>query len=140
MCYLIEDKLFCGDTLFSAGCGRLFEGDGKDLYNSLEAIRQLPDSTIIYPAHEYTEENIRFALTIEPDNTPLIEYEEQVKKKRAQDIPTLPTSLAREKSINPFLRTHLKSIQTKASQLSHQSVTSPIDTLIALRQLKDQFI
>ena len=140
LCYLIENKLFCGDTLFSAGCGRLFEGDGKDLYNSLEAIRQLPDSTIIYPAHEYTEDNIRFALTIEPDNTPLIEYEEQVKKKRAQDIPSLPTTLAREKSINPFLRTHVESIQTKVSQLSHQPVASAMDTLITLRQLKDQFI
>lgn len=140
LCYLIEDNLFCGDTLFSAGCGRLFEGDGKDLYESLETLRKLPDSTIIYPAHEYTEENIRFALTIEPNNASLIEYKKQVKQKIALGKPSLPTTLAHEKSVNPFLRAHLKSIQEKVSQLSHQSVTSPIDTLIALRQLKDQFI
>ena len=139
ICYVTDGMLFCGDTLFSVGCGRLFEGDGQNLYDSLIKISKLPSDTIIYPAHEYTQENIRFALTIEPNNTALQKYQLKVDQLISQGKPTLPTTLAHEKSVNPFLRTHLKIVQEKVSQLTQRHLTSSIDTLIALRQLKDQF-
>lgn len=106
ICYHFEDDqaLFCGDTLFSMGCGRLFEGTPKQMHNSLNKIASLPDDTKIYCAHEYTQSNGEFCLTIEPENQALMTRMEQVKTLRAQNIPTIPVSIATEKQTNCFIR------------------------------------
>lgn len=96
--------LFIGDTLFALGCGRLFEGTPEQMLNSLRKLLPLPDDTIIYCAHEYTEANARFALTVEPDNAELQERWTEIQTLRAAGKPTVPTTLGREKATNPFLR------------------------------------
>lgn len=97
--------LFSGDTLFSLGCGRLFEGTAEQMYKSLRTISELPDDTLIYCGHEYTEANGRFALSVDPRNPDLIARMEEVRRLRQNDTPTLPVTLAMEKKTNPFLRT-----------------------------------
>ncbi len=99
-----EGLLFCGDTLFSLGCGRLFEGTAQQMWDSLSRLAALPDQTQICCAHEYTESNGRFALTIEPDNQDLRQRVIQVAHLRAEGRPTVPTSLRLERDTNPFLR------------------------------------
>ena len=100
-----KDKLaFAGDTLFSIGCGRVIEGTPDMMWRSLLKLRALPDDTLIYCGHEYTDANIRFALTIEPDNAALRARARQVKEQLAAGMPTVPTTLAEEKKANPFLR------------------------------------
>jgi len=95
---------FVGDTIFVMGCGRLFEGTPEDMYKSLALIGELPDDTALYCAHEYTLSNARFAITVEPDNQDMIAYIKEAKALREQDLPTVPTNVAREKAINPFMR------------------------------------
>lgn len=95
--------LFCGDTLFVGGCGRLFEGTAEQMFDSLAKIKNLPDDTLIYCGHEYSQKNLEFALTIEPNNKALQKKYEWVKQKRVRGEPTIPSTLAEEKSYNPFL-------------------------------------
>jgi len=95
---------FVGDTIFALGCGRLFEGTAEQMYQSLSVISDLPDDTALYCAHEYTLSNGRFALTVEPENKDLIAYMEAATAKRADNIPTVPTTVAAEKAANPFVR------------------------------------
>lgn len=125
--------LFSGDTLFSAGCGRLFEGSPQQMWQSLQTLLALPDSTQIYCTHEYTLANLKFALTVEPDNAALIEYTQRCHDLRLAKQPTLPAGLAKEKQINPFLRCNNKNLQQKWHK----------DTALALfswlRASKDQF-
>ncbi|GAA4658189.1 hydroxyacylglutathione hydrolase [Bartonella pachyuromydis] len=103
--YLPKEKLlFAGDTLFSLGCGRLFEGTPAQMLDSLKKLRQLPDETLLYCGHEYTKNNALFALTIDPDNQKLYQRAEEVFLLRAKNAMTLPTTLAQEKMTNPFLR------------------------------------
>lgn len=103
--HLPEDHIaFVGDTLFALGCGRLFEGTPDQMWTSLSKLRDLPDHTTIYCAHEYTESNAKFALTVDIANEDLIAYADEVTHKRAHNQPTVPTTLAREKLANPFLR------------------------------------
>jgi hydroxyacylglutathione hydrolase len=142
--YLIEtaDKpplLFSGDTLFAVGCGRLFDGTAQLLYQALQKIANLPDNTLIYGGHEYTLANIRFALTIEPDNNDLQVRQVSETHKRELGIPTLPTQLALEKRTNPFLRCHLKSVRTTVERLSGETFTSDADVFARLRLIKDSF-
>lgn len=125
--------LFCGDTLFSAGCGRLFEGTPEQMLQSLQRLAELPDDTQLYCTHEYTLANIRFALTAEPDNAHLIEYAALCQKIRQQNLPTLPALLAKEKQINPFLRFNNKELQ-RAWQKN-----SALALFTAIRLAKDQF-
>jgi hydroxyacylglutathione hydrolase len=96
--------LLCGDTLFSIGCGRLIEGTAAEMFASLARLAALPDATLVCCGHEYTESNVRFALTVEPDNAALRTRAEQVRAARAANLPTVPTTLAEEKAANPFLR------------------------------------
>jgi hydroxyacylglutathione hydrolase len=96
--------LFCGDTLFSLGCGRLIEGTAKEMFGSLARLAALPPATMIYCGHEYTEANARFALAADPDNAALRDYAEKVRAWRAAGKPTVPSSLADELAANPFLR------------------------------------
>lgn len=98
------DVLLCGDTLFSVGCGRLLEGTAEEMFRSLRALSALPDATLVCCGHEYTESNIRFALTVEPDNVALRAREAQAKAQRAAGQPTVPTTMAEERATNPFLR------------------------------------
>ncbi len=96
--------LFCGDTLFSMGCGRIFEGTHKQMWSSLKKIRSLPDSTLIYCGHEYTKSNIEFALSLEPHNSELKKKYQDIILKRTEDKPTIPSKLSEEKRFNPFLK------------------------------------
>ncbi len=96
--------LFCGDTLFGAGCGRLFEGTAAQMADSLARLAALPDDTAVYCAHEYTEANLRFALAVEPGNAAVRQRAEQVSERRAKGLATIPSTIAIEKMSNPFLR------------------------------------
>jgi len=96
--------LFPGDTLFSLGCGRLFEGTAEQMWRSLSKLRALPDDTMIYPAHEYTNANADFALAVDPGNAALKARADEVQALREQGRPTVPSRLSQEKALNPFLR------------------------------------
>lgn len=134
--YFVADKvLFCGDTLFSSGCGRLFEGTAQEMYSSLQMLLSLPEETLVYCGHEYTLSNINFALTVEPNNQHLRAYKQIATERRIKDLPTMPTSLKQEKLINPFLRTH--SIEIR--QNLHMPIHSDIEVFMKLRRLKDSF-
>jgi hydroxyacylglutathione hydrolase len=137
--FISDDKLFCGDTLFSAGCGRIFEGTAPQMFKSIEKLLALPDKTQIYCAHEYTSANLAFAITVDPNNLELIDYYNHVKVLTEQGKSTLPTSLLREKSINPFLRCTNLEIKQSAEEFSNQSLNSPCEVFTKIRQLKDQF-
>lgn len=114
-----EHILFCGDTLFSAGCGRVFDGSIQQLYASLEILKALPDETRVYCGHEYTQANLRFALHVEPDNQVAFAYLETLK--RAQDPCSLPSTIGLEKQINPFFRLNVASIvKTVSNNTDHQ--------------------
>ncbi len=142
--YLIETTeqpphLFSGDTLFGAGCGRLFDGTAPLLYAALQRIAALPEDTFIYGGHEYTLANIRFALSIEPDNNELQARQVLETEKRKQGIATLPTQLGREKRTNPFLRCHLKSIRSSVAQISGKTFANDAEVFASLRLIKDHF-
>ena len=130
--------LFCGDTLFSAGCGRLFEGTPAQMLQSLSRLAALPDATRVCCAHEYTASGLVFARTVEPENQALISYQVQVSQLREQNLPTLPSSIGLEKAINPFLRTHIDAVITRIRQLD-ASACDPVSTFAALRTWKNQF-
>lgn len=127
--------LFSGDVLFAAGCGRLFEGTPQQMYRSLQKIAQLPDPTKIYCAHEYTLNNIEFALAVEPNNESLKLRYEKVKQQRDLDLPTVPTVLGLEKLTNPFLRTHSQEIRRNL----HLLEASDEEVFTELRRRKDIF-
>jgi hydroxyacylglutathione hydrolase len=137
--YLSQDNLFCGDTLFSGGCGRLFEGTPSEMLCSLEKLSALPERTQVYCAHEYTQANLNFALSVEPDNTELVDYYNQVLQKREQDIATIPTSIMLEKKINPFLRCNEPSLMTSAAEFSGDKVNDKLQTFTIIRSWKDNF-
>ena len=130
--------LFCGDTLFSGGCGRLFEGTAAQMHHSLGRLSDLPGSTRVCCAHEYTLSNLKFASAVEPQNTDLMAYTQWCQMQRAQGLFTLPSSVEQEKKINPFLRcTEAAVVQ---SALAHgASSTSPTDVFAALRQWKNEY-
>lgn len=137
--YLIGNALFCGDALFSAGCGRLFEGTPLQLYQSLTKFARLPESTLVYPAHEYTLSNLKFARTVEPDNQAIVDYMREATHLRQQQLPTLPSSIKRELVINPFLHCTDERLTTILSQHSQQIADSAVTRLKLLRQWKDNF-
>ncbi|WP_350431035.1 hydroxyacylglutathione hydrolase [Shewanella sp. H8] len=137
--YYMQQSLFCGDTLFSAGCGRLFEGTPEQMLKSLSMLAQLPDDTKVYCAHEYTQANIDFALHVTPKNQQLIEYADTVKRLRAQNIPSIPSSIGIEKAINPFLRCHINETQLAISAHFKLNKIDTIQTFTKLRLWKDSF-
>ncbi|MEC8882206.1 MAG: hydroxyacylglutathione hydrolase [Pseudomonadota bacterium] len=139
LCYHHGHHLFCGDTLFSIGCGRLFEGTYEQMFTSLAKIRSLPDCTIVYPAHEYTLSNIEFALSIEPDNQQLQDYHKSVQHKIDHEQPSIPTTLKIEKAINPFLRCHDLKMQAHLERKIQKKLNSPLEIFTTLRALKDHF-
>ncbi|MUK60318.1 hydroxyacylglutathione hydrolase [Aliivibrio fischeri] len=135
--YIGDEKLFCGDALFSAGCGRLFEGTAEQMFNSLQKMAALPDETEVYCAHEYTASNLAFALAVEPDNDYLLRYREKVLHLRAHGKSTIPSTLQREKLINPFLRTSEANV--KKSVASKVQDSTEVEIFTALRRWKDEF-
>jgi hydroxyacylglutathione hydrolase len=131
--------LFCGDTLFSAGCGRLFEGTPEQMNASLTKLRNLPPETRVFCGHEYTAANLRFALTVEPTNRAALEYQARVERMRAQGDPTLPSTLALEIQVNPFLRCDVPAVVRAAEVHAGHSLGEPAAVLGVLRAWKDQF-
>jgi hydroxyacylglutathione hydrolase len=131
--------LFCGDTLFSAGCGRMFEGTPKQMNASLTKLRNLPPQTQVFCGHEYTAANLRFALTVEPANRAALEYQGSVDRVRAQGNPTLPSTLGLEIQVNPFLRCDNPAVVRAAKVHAGQSLEEPAEVFGVLRAWKDQF-
>jgi len=141
LAYYFEDakSVFTGDTLFAGGCGRLFEGDAAQMKASLERLASLPDDTLVYCGHEYTESNLRFAITLEPNNTALISRLREVEGLRAQGRPTVPTSIEIEKQTNPFLRSSSPELQASVRTRVREIGDSEVDVFAATRSLKDHF-
>ncbi len=137
--YYGQDSLFCGDTLFSGGCGRLFEGTAEQMTASLAKFAALPDTTRVYCAHEYTLANLKFALAVEPENEHIHELISATQAKRARFEPSLPSDMASEKKINPFLRIHEKSVINAAEVYSKQPLDSEVAVFAAIRRWKDDF-
>ena len=131
--------LFCGDTLFSAGCGRLFEGTAAQMLDSLDRIAALPDDTRVYCAHEYTLSNLRFAAAVEPGNADVLDTLEAVRELRARDGITLPTTLGRERRINPFLRCREPAVRAAAQARSGKRLAGPAEVFAVIRSWKDGF-
>lgn len=131
--------LFCGDTLFAAGCGRLFEGTPQQMHTSLERLAALPDATLVYCAHEYTLSNLRFAHAVEPQNTDIAERLAQVTQWRAENRISLPSNLALERRTNPFLRTHETSVKEKMDERTGSTHASQTEVFATLRAWKDKF-
>lgn len=138
-----QPVLFCGDTLFSAGCGRLFEGTPRQMSESLNKFKQLPDKTKVYCAHEYTSGNLKFAQAVEPKNKIIRDYIEEVNALRQAEKATIPSSIEREKQINPFLRTEHPDVVSAAKKRGpDQSLTENSvchDVLRVIREWKDNF-
>ncbi len=130
--------LFCGDTLFSAGCGRLFEGTPAQMLASLDLLAALPANTRVCCTHEYTLSNLRFARAVEPNNPQLLAYSAQCEALRAQDQPTLPSSIGLELAINPFLRSRLPTVKQSVQAL-HAHAVREVDVFAALREWKNNF-
>lgn len=131
--------LLCGDTLFSGGCGRLFEGTAEQMHHSLSRLAALPGDTRVCCAHEYTASNLAFALAVEPGNPALTEYAHRVRTLRAANVPTLPSTIALEREINPFLRTAAHEVHDAAQRQASQTLGSPAAIFGALRKWKDSY-
>ncbi len=132
--------LFCGDTLFSGGCGRLFEGTPAQMLASLDALAALPADTRVCCAHEYTLANLRFATQVEPDNTALHDYRAKCDALRERGLPTLPSSLALERSINPFLRSRIARVVAQvATHFPDTDSRDEVAVFAALREWKNNF-
>ncbi|MGH7872478.1 MAG: hydroxyacylglutathione hydrolase [Candidatus Binatia bacterium] len=137
--YLFENNLFCGDTLFTAGCGRLFEGTPEQMQGSLKKLMTLADNTKVYCGHEYTESNLRFAMSVEPKNPKLVSRFERVQGLRARGAPTVPSTLEEEKQTNPFLRWDSKEIQANVKAANRDARLDPVAVFAAVRKMKDSF-
>lgn len=133
-----QPLLFCGDTLFSGGCGRLFEGTPAQMLASLDKLAALPGNTAVCCTHEYTLSNLRFAVAVDPDNQALLAYQTHCEKLRLQDLPTLPTSIAQELLINPFLRTRQPALVSSARHVD-AAAHDDVSVFAAIRQLKNTF-
>lgn len=125
---------FVGDTLFALGCGRLFEGTPAQMWASLNKLRALPDATVVYCAHEYTAANAAFALSVDADNPALRAYADEVKSKRAQNIPTVPTTIGKERAANPFLRADDPALQAAVGHAG-----DAIAAFAEIRERKNRF-
>ncbi len=130
-----DDVAFVGDTLFALGCGRLFEGTAEQMWVSLEKLMALPDATTVYCAHEYTQANAAFAITVEPDNLALQARIEEIAQLRSQGIPTVPTSIKLERATNPFVRATSADLQNTIGLTG----ADPVAVFAETRKRKDHF-
>lgn len=131
--------LFCGDTLFSAGCGRLFEGNAEQMHINFERFRRLPPETKVYCTHEYTLANLEFALAVWPQNQDITQYQQQATKLREDNLPTLPSNIALEMKINPFMNTENVALRASAEARFNTKCAAPAEVFAALRRWKDSF-
>ncbi|MBY6093295.1 hydroxyacylglutathione hydrolase [Ferrimonas balearica] len=136
--YCVDNAVFCGDTLFSGGCGRLFEGTAAQMHNSLSQLAALPADTRVFCTHEYTLANLAFASAVEPDNEALLEYRRWCEAQRAAGQPTLPSTIGQERAINPFLRVDTAGVKAALSQREGTESDS-VARFAALRHWKDNF-
>ena len=135
--YFGEGCLFCGDVLFAGGCGRLLDGTAEQMQNSLQRIKQLPEQTRIYCAHEYTQSNLAFCQLVEPDNQQTTERLRLVSKLRQQGLPTLPSTLAEELRTNVFLRTQIPQVRHWAERNALRECENEIHVFAILREKKN---
>ncbi len=135
--YVGHGRLFCGDALFPLGCGKLFEGTPEQAAASLATLRALPDDTLVHSAHEYTLDNLPFALLIEPDNPALLARAEEARTLRAAGRPTLPVPLSVEKATNPFLRCDVPQVAAAARARAGKSLPDPVAVFAILRAWRD---
>ena len=133
--YYNDDYLFCGDTLFSAGCGRLFEGTPAQMLHSLNRLKQLNAATKVFCTHEYTAKNVAFALTLEPNNAALLNRQIEVQQLRQQQLPTVPSTIQLELATNPFLRCS----QTEIWQNSQAQNNQELSVFTAIRALRNHY-
>lgn len=134
-----DSHLFCGDTLFSLGCGRLFEGTPAQMLASLDRLSALPDTTLVCCGHEYTLSNAAFALAVDPDNAALQERSSEAQRMRQQGSPTVPSTLASERACNPFLRVDQPAVIAAVTAAAGRAPTDRVDTFAELRRWKDGF-
>jgi len=134
-----QPVLFCGDTLFAAGCGRLFEGTPEQMDASLAKLAALPTETAVYCAHEYTLSNMRWARTVEPANHNLQAWQARAEQQRIEGQPTLPSSIGQELSCNPFLRARQASVAQAAAVWAERPLVSPVEVFAVLREWKNNF-
>ena len=144
--YLSGNILFCGDTLFAAGCGRLFEGTAAQLHDSLTRLAALPETTLVFCTHEYTLSNLRFAMAVDAENIALSERVFVEQERRARSEPTLPSSIALERATNPFLRCTTSGIIASArtyarahANLQDAAMSTEVNVFAVLRQWKNEF-
>src|SRR6185503_11032380 len=133
------ESLFCGDTLFACGCGRVFEGTAEQMLASLMKLAALPDATKVYCGHEYTLANIRFARAVDPGNRALAAREERAAKQRAAGQPTLPSTLGEERATNPFLRCAEPVVVESANKYLGARIADPVRVFAAIREWKNRF-
>jgi hydroxyacylglutathione hydrolase len=136
--YVGHGAVFCGDTLFSAGCGRLFEGTAEQMTASLRKLAALPEDTLVYCAHEYTVNNLKFALAVEPHNPAARQYLEECLSRRGRDEATVPSTIRRERNVNPFLRCDQETVKQAAEAQAGRRL-NPLEVFAAVRQWKDGF-
>jgi hydroxyacylglutathione hydrolase len=137
--YAGEGFVFCGDTLFAGGCGRLFEGTPAQMAGSLATLSALPSSTRVYCAHEYTLANLRFAQAVEPGNARLAERLLEARATRARGEPTVPSTIALEIETNPFLRAHVPEVAASAARHAGRALATPLEVFTVVREWKNTF-
>jgi hydroxyacylglutathione hydrolase len=137
--YVGHGAAFCGDTLFSAGCGRLFEGTAEQMAASLSKLAALDPSTKMFCAHEYTVSNLKFASTVEPHNKFIAEHLQHCMEQRAREVPTVPSTLALEHTVNPFLRCSIDTVKQAAEAHVGHELDSSVAVFAAIRTWKDNF-
>ncbi len=137
--YFGEGALFCGDTLFGCGCGRVFEGTMEEMHASLSRLAALPEATRVYAAHEYTLLNLRFALEVEPENPDLPARKEEDERLDRQGIPTLPSTIGLEKRTNPFLRCEDPAVMRMAARHCGKTLSAPAEVFSVLRRWRNEF-
>ena len=138
LAYLSDERLFCGDTLFGAGCGRLFEGSPAQMHDSLTRLAALPGDTAVYCAHEYTETNLRFALMVEPGNLNLRRRVDEVAVARGKGLATIPTTIELEKATNPFLRCQVPEVIASVRNRG-EDASDALAVFTALRKWRNAF-
>ncbi len=131
--------LFCGDTLFAGGCGRLFEGTPAQMWASLGALARLPEATRVYCAHEYTLANLAFALAVEPDNPDLVARRARDAQTRERGLPTVPSTIGVERATNPFLRAATPAVRRAAERRAGHRLADDVDAFATLRAWKNSF-
>lgn len=137
--YATHDSVFCGDALFSAGCGRIIEGNPAQMWRSLRRLALLPPHTRVYCAHEYTLANLRFAAAVEPENPEIIHYREDCNSALRIQRRTVPSTLARELRVNPFLRCEIPAVRLAAERIAGRRLDDAAEVFSILRRWKDEF-